>query len=95
MHRGPYTLVPYVDDRRGGVEELYELDLAQPVQSVYIADVLGHQFFDAGNSYLRSVRPSLVIPQVLGDAADLLWMAETVLERHGRRCRPTARGNSA
>jgi len=83
MHRDAFARVPYIADRRGGVEELYELDLARQVKSVYVPQALGHQFFDAGNSYLRSASPSIVIPQLLGDAPDLLWMAETVLERHG------------
>ncbi len=83
MHQEAFARVPYMSDRRGTVEELYELDLAQQVRSIYVPDVLGHQFFDAENSYLRSARPGVVIPQLLGDAPDLLWMAETVLERHG------------
>lgn len=76
-----------MNDRRGTVEELYELDLAQHVPSIYVPNVLGHQFFDAENSYLRSARPAVVVPQLLGDAPDLLWMAETVLERHGSALR--------
>lgn len=83
MHQEAFARVPYIQDRRGGIEELYELDLARSVKSVYISEVLAHQYFDAGNSYLRSVTPAVVIPQLLGDAPDLLWMAENVLERHG------------
>lgn len=83
MHRSAFRAVPYMHDRRGTVEELYELDLAKAVPSIYSEDVLGRQYFDAPNSYLRTVDRRVLIPQLLGDAEDLLWMAETVLERHG------------
>jgi hypothetical protein len=83
MHRSAFQAVPYMHDRRGTVEELYELDLARAVPSIYSEDVLGRQYLDAPNSYLRTVDRHVLIPQLLGDAEDLLWMAETVLERHG------------
>jgi glycosyltransferase involved in cell wall biosynthesis len=87
IHRSAFEHVPYIQDRRGTVEELYELDLAKVVNSLYAMDVLGKQYFDAPNSYLRTVRPQILIPQLLGDAHDLLWMAETVLQRHGSALR--------
>jgi glycosyltransferase involved in cell wall biosynthesis len=83
MERAAFDVVPLMKDRRGTVEELYELELAHKVDSLYLEDVLGKQHLDAGNSYLRSIDKKVLIPQLLGDAHDLLWMAETALERHG------------
>ena len=34
---------------------------------------------------MRSVDAKEVIPRLLREAPDMLWMAETVLEQHGER----------
>jgi hypothetical protein len=83
MDRLAFDVVPLMKDRRGTVEELYELELALNIDSLYLDDVLGSQHLDAENSYLRSIDRRVLIPQLLRDAPDLLWMAETVLARHG------------
>jgi hypothetical protein len=65
------------------VEILYELNLAKREKSIYVEDVLAMEHTDAANSYLRSVERSELIPRLLRDAPDMLWMAETTLHEHG------------
>jgi glycosyltransferase involved in cell wall biosynthesis len=83
IHRSVPEVVPFIHDRRGTVEELYELDFARAVDSLYTEAVLGEEYTDAANSYMRTTQRRILIPQLLGDAPDLLWMAETILQRHG------------
>jgi glycosyltransferase involved in cell wall biosynthesis len=87
IHRSVVDIVPFIRDRRGTVEELYELDLAKAVVSVYTEAVVGEEFTDAHNSYMRTTERRALIPQLLRDAPDLLWMTETALQRHGNALR--------
>ena len=60
IHRSVFETTPYFKDRRGAMETLYELDLAQDSASIYVDDVLGMEHTDAPNSYLRNVRRSRI-----------------------------------
>jgi glycosyltransferase involved in cell wall biosynthesis len=82
LHRSVFEHTPYFADRRGAMETLWELDLARREPSFFVPDVLGKQYADAPNSYLRGVSRD-VVPRVLREAADMRWMAETALARHG------------
>ncbi|HZE04745.1 MAG TPA: hypothetical protein VE127_05950, partial [Solirubrobacteraceae bacterium] len=42
---------------------------------------------DAPDSWLRAATAADVIPRLRREAPDMLWMAETVLERHGKALR--------
>jgi glycosyltransferase involved in cell wall biosynthesis len=83
VHRDVFSATPFISDRRGAMERLYELDLARRELALYVPDVLGMQRTDAANSYLRSVDRKELIPRLLRDAPDVMWMAETALSRHG------------
>jgi glycosyltransferase involved in cell wall biosynthesis len=74
---------PYIDGRRGAMETLFELNLAERETSVCVEDVLTAVHADADNSWLRAVKSADVIPRLQREAPDMLWMAETTLERHG------------
>jgi hypothetical protein len=65
------------------METLWELDLARRETSLCVEDVLGLGHTDAPNSWLRSVSASIVVPRLLQEAPDMLWMAQTTLDRHG------------
>jgi len=78
---------PYIDGRRGAMEMLFELNLAEAETSVCVDEVLTILHHDAGNSWLRAVDAGSVIPRLRREAPDMLWMAETVLERHGEALR--------
>jgi Glycosyl transferase family 2 len=83
IHRSVFERMPYYSDRRGATEMLWELDLAKHEPSHFIPDVLGKQHADAANSFLRGVDRRELIPRLLRDAPDMLWMAETTLAEHG------------
>ena len=83
LHRSVFAASPYIDGRRGAMETLFELNLAETATSVCVEDVLTAVHSDAGNSWLRASGPSAVIPRIRCEAADMLWMAETTLDRHG------------
>jgi hypothetical protein len=83
LHRSVCDATPFFHDRRGAVEILHELNLAKREKSIYVEDVLAMEHTDAANSYLRSVDRSELIPRLLRDAPDMLWMAETTLHEHG------------
>lgn len=74
---------PLFADRRGAMETLWELELASRERSLYVNDVLGHEHTDAPNSWLRSAVAEELVPRLFSDAPDMLWMAETALDRHG------------
>jgi glycosyltransferase involved in cell wall biosynthesis len=74
---------PYIDGRRGAMETLFELNLAERETSVCVEDVLVKVHADAPNSWLRAAASADVIPRLRGEAPDMLWLAETVLARHG------------
>jgi hypothetical protein len=83
IHRSVFERMPYYSDRRGATEMLWELDLAKREPSHFIPDVLGKQHADAANSFLRCADRRELIPRLMRDAPDMLWMAETTLAEHG------------
>ncbi|MGN6274818.1 MAG: glycosyltransferase family 2 protein [Solirubrobacterales bacterium] len=82
-----FESTPYFADRRGAMEALFELDLARAERTLCLDEVLGLEHSDAPNSWLRSVSAAELIPRLRGEAPDMLWMAETVLARHGEALR--------
>jgi glycosyltransferase involved in cell wall biosynthesis len=90
VQRDAFAGTPYLEDRRGAMETLWELDLAREETSLCVEDVLGLGHVDAHNSWLRSVTASIVVPRLLEEAPDMLWMAETTLDRHGTALRRLA-----
>jgi hypothetical protein len=87
MHRSVFEKTPLFADRRGAMESLYELELAGNETTLYVDDVLGMEHTDAPNSWLRSFTPSEMVPRLFSEAPDMLWMAETTLQRHGESLR--------
>src|SRR5262249_27900500 len=83
LGRTVFESTPYVDGRRGAMERLFELDLAKSETSVCVEDVLTKVHADAPNSWLRATEGRHVLPRLRQEAPDMLWMAETVLDRHG------------
>jgi glycosyltransferase involved in cell wall biosynthesis len=95
LRRDALARTPYIADRRGAMETLFELDLASRERQVCIDEVLGLEHVDAPGSYLRSAGRD-VGPRLVREAPDMLWMAETTLSRHGealRRDGPRQYGN--
>ena len=72
----------FIADRRGAVETLWELDVALRVRTLWLPDVLGIQHDDAPHSHTRDADPRRLIPRLRDEAADTLWMVETLLSRH-------------
>jgi hypothetical protein len=87
IHRSVFEQTPLFADRRGAMESLYELELAAKETTLCVEDVLGHEHTDAPNSWLRSVAVDELVPRLFSEAPDMLWMAETTLERHGEALR--------
>lgn len=87
IDRVVFETTPLFADRRGAMETLWELELASNEQTLYVDDVLGHEHTDAPNSWLRSAAVSELVPRLFSDAPDMLWMAETTLQRHGAALR--------
>jgi glycosyltransferase involved in cell wall biosynthesis len=87
VHRSVFETTPLFADRRGAMETLWELELASREQALYVDDVLGHEHTDAANSWLRTSAADELVPRLFSDAPDMLWMAETALQRHGRALR--------
>lgn len=83
LKREVFAATPYIDGRRGAMETLFELNLAERETSVCVEDVLTKVHADAPDSWLRAVNSADVIPRLQREAPDMLWMAETTLERHG------------
>jgi len=83
IKRAVFADTPYIDGRRGAMETLFELNLAERETSVCVEDVLTKVHADAPDSWLRANRSADVIPRLRREAPDMLWMAETALERHG------------
>ncbi len=83
IERAVFAETPYIDGRRGAMETLFELNLAERETSLCAEDVLTAVHADAPDSWLRAVRATDVIPRLRREAPDMLWMAETTLERHG------------
>ena len=87
LHRSVFESAPYIEDRRGAQETLFELNLAAIATSVCVEDVLTLVHSDAPDSWLRAHRAADLVPRLRAEAADILWMAETTLERHGEALR--------
>lgn len=87
LERAVFADTPYIDGRRGAMETLFELNLAERETSVCVEDVLTRVHADAPDSWLRAVKAADVIPRLRREAPDMLWMAETVLARHGEALR--------
>lgn len=83
IHRSVFATEKLIDDRRGAVETLWELNAARHERTLWVADVLGLQHEDAANSHIRDVSPSRLIPRLRSEAPDTLWMVETLLRQHG------------
>ena len=83
LHRSVFAAAPYIDGRRGAMETLFELNLAETATSVCVEDVLTKIHADAPDSWLRAVDSADLIPRLRAEAPDMLWMAETTLQRHG------------
>jgi hypothetical protein len=82
-----FERTPYFADRRGALESLFELDLAEAETTLCLDEVLGLEHSDAPNSWLRSTSASELLPRLRKEAPDMLWMAETTLSRHGEALR--------
>jgi hypothetical protein len=72
------------------METLWELSLAKRETSIYVDEILAMEHTDAANSYTRSVERTELIPRLLRDAPDTLWMAQTTLLEHGDALRTYA-----
>jgi hypothetical protein len=83
IHRTVLETTNYWGDRRGAMETLWELNLARREPSLWVSDILGRQHTDASNSHTRGADASRLIPRLLGEAPDALWMTETMLAEHG------------
>lgn len=83
LHRSVFEAAPYIESRRGAMETLFELNLAETAISVCVEDVLTMVHSDAPNSWLRSSGGAHLLPRLRLEAPDMLWMAETALARHG------------
>ncbi len=83
LARAVFADTPYIDGRRGAMETLFELNLAERETSLCIEEVTTKVHADAPDSWLRAAGAADVVPRLQREAADMLWMAETTLERHG------------
>ncbi|MEK6276828.1 MAG: glycosyltransferase family 2 protein [Actinomycetota bacterium] len=82
-HRSVFDLNPYFRDRRGAMEALRELNMSRVETTMYVPDVLAKVHTDAPNSWARGADASEVIPRLLREAPDMLWMMETTIDEHG------------
>ena len=83
VHRSVFARTPYIRGRRGPIETLWELDLARNELVLYVEEVLALAHNTAVNSILRSVDRRELVPRLLAEAEDVLWVMETTLRRHG------------
>jgi hypothetical protein len=83
IHRLVFATTNYFADRRGAMEALWELDLARHEPSMWVPDILGRQHVDASNSHTRETNPRRLIPRLLTEAPDAVWMTQTMLAEHG------------
>ena len=82
-----FETTPYIADRRGAIETIFELDLAKAETTLALDEVLGLEHSDAPNSWMRNINAAELLPRLRTEAPDMLWMAETSLERHGEALR--------
>jgi glycosyltransferase involved in cell wall biosynthesis len=87
LRRAVFAETPYIDGRRGAMETLFELNLAERESSLCVADVLTNVHADAPDSWLRAASAADVVPRLQREATDMLWMAEETLRRHGEALR--------
>jgi len=87
LRRTVFAATPYIDGRRGAMEFLFELNLAERETSVCVEDVLTKVHADAPDSWLRAAGAADVVPRLRREAADMLWMAEETLRLHGEALR--------
>lgn len=87
LQRAVFVETPYIDGRRGAMELLFELNLAERETSLCVEDVLTEVHADAPDSWLRAAGTADVVPRLQREAADMLWMAEETLRRHGEALR--------
>ena len=85
--RGPRDDAATSPSRRGAMETLFELDLARGRDDPLPRRVLGKEHSDAPNSWLRTAEAAELLPRLRSEAPDMLWMAETTLQRHGEALR--------
>ena len=83
VRRTVFATEPLIDDRRGAVETLWELNVARHERTLWVPDVLGLQHEDAANSHIRDVSPRRLIPRLRREAPDTQWMVQTLLHEHG------------
>lgn len=94
LHRSVFEEANFFADRRGAMEGLWELDAARRAKSLWVSDILGLVHNDADNSYTRDADVSRLRASLQLEAPDMLWMFETMIERHGpelARLAPTLR----
>jgi glycosyltransferase involved in cell wall biosynthesis len=82
LQRAVFAETPYINGRRGAMETLFELNLAERETSLCVEDVLTKVHADAPDSWLRAASAADVVPRLQREAADMLWMAEETLRRH-------------
>jgi Glycosyl transferase family 2 len=87
IQAGVFEATPYIADRRGAIETIFELDLAKAERSLCLDEVLGMEHSDAPNSWMRSTSAAELLPRLRQEAPDMLGMAETSLARHGEALR--------
>jgi glycosyltransferase involved in cell wall biosynthesis len=87
LHHSVFESSPYIENRRGAMETLFELNLAKNELSLCIEDVLGKVHEDAPNSWLRNFSAEDLMQRLRQEAPDMLWMAETTLSVHGEALR--------
>ncbi len=83
LQRAVFAETPYIDGRRGAMETLFELNLAERETSLCVEEVTTKVHADAPDSWLRAATAADVVPRLQREAADMLWMAEETLRRHG------------
>lgn len=83
IHRSVLETTNFFHDRRGSMGALWETNLARKESSLWVPDIIGKQHFDAPYSHSREARASRLIPRLLREAPDELWMAQTMLSEHG------------
>jgi len=87
LHRSVFAASPYLADRRGAMETLFELNLAEATTQLCVEDLTGKVNEDAPDSWLRSSAAADLLPRLRREAPDMLWMAQTTIARHGAALR--------
>jgi glycosyltransferase involved in cell wall biosynthesis len=80
--REVFEKVIFDPDRRGGLEYLYNLNMAQQGLTLYIEDILCKQYSDAPNSTTRG-NMSFRVKTLKINAPDMLWMYQETMRLHG------------